>query len=292
MKMKSYIEIKSVLALIFTLCSSYSQASSNNNILLELAEVKELIEQQNVTLVDARPFFSFKKNHISGAVSLPTDETYTKEGRSDLVASLTEMRELLSNAGIKEGSRVIVYGDNILDIARLFWVLETFGINSVAIMNGSFLEWKKLGYPTENGKGTVTKVNIYPTIKEEKLATMLMVFAAIKNDNDNLIDARTAQEYNGQQSQTAVRGHISSAVNIPWQKNLVKDHSSFRQLDELKELYKGMIKNKMNTVYCNEGKESAVSYVALRLVGANVRAYDGSWFEWSQHLGLPVVKGE
>jgi len=292
-KMKGYIEIKSVLVLIFALCSSYSQASSNDTILLELEEVKELIEQQGITLVDARPYIEFEKKHIQGAVSLPTDETYTKKGRSDLVASLIEMRDLLSDAGINEQSQLVVYGDkNILDISRLFWVLETFGVNKVAIMNGPFSEWKKRDYPTEKGKGITIKTEVYPTLKESKLATMLMVFAAIKNENEGLIDARSAQEYSGQHSQTAVLGHIPSAINIPWDKNLTNDYSRFRPVEELKVLYKDVMKNQINTVYCNQGKESATNYVAMRLIGVNVRAYDGSWFEWSQHLGMPVTKGQ
>lgn len=290
-KKKGYIEIKSVLVLIFALCSSYTQASSNGNILLELEEVKELVDQQNITLVDARPFIEFEKNHIQGAVSFPTDETYTKKGRSDLVASLSEMRDLLSDAGISEQSQLIVYGNkNILDVSRLFWVLETFGVNKVAIMNGPFSEWKQRDYPTEKGKKTQAKTMVYPTLKEDKLATMLMVFASIKNENEGLIDGRSEQEYSGQRSQTAVHGHIPSAVNVPWDKNLNKDYSRFRSVDELKGLYQNVKKNQINTVYCNQGKESAVNYVAMRLIGANVRAYDGSWFEWSQHLGLPVTK--
>ena len=290
-KKKGYIEIKSVLVLIFALCSSYSQASSNGNILLELEEVRELVDQQDITLVDARPFIEFEKNHIQGAVSLPTDETYTKKGRSDLVASLSEMRDLLSDAGISEQSQLIVYGNkNILDISRLFWVLETFGVNKVAIMNGPFSEWKRRGYPTGKGNGSAVKTMVYPTLKEGKLATMLMVFASIKNENEGLVDGRSKQEYSGHRSQTAVHGHIPSAINIPWDKNLTKDYSRFRAVEELKVLYKDVMNNQINTVYCNEGKESAVNYVAMRLIDANVRAYDGSWFEWSQHLGLPVTK--
>ncbi len=293
-KRKSCAEIRYVVALILVLCAACGQAaSSNNNILLTVDEVKEIMSRQEVTLVDARPFIAFKRGHIQGAVSMPTDETFTKKGRSDLVASLPEMRDLMNHAGVTQQSQIIVYGGrNFLDISRLFWVLETFGVKKVAIMNSSFSEWKKLGYPTEKGELATKKTDVYPTLKEEKLATMLMVFAAITKESEGLVDARSEQEYSGQQSQTAVFGHIPSAINIPWASNLTKNYSSFRPIDELKELYKGVIMNQMNTVYCNQGKESAVNYVALRVLGANVRAYDGSWFEWSQQSGLPIAPAE
>lgn len=292
-KAKQFVQLRGVIVLIMALFAGFSQANSDNDILLTMSEVKERLGQQNIILVDSRPLINFKRGHIQGAVSIPTDETYTKNGRSDLVASLIEMRDLLNQAGVTEESQLVVYGDkNFMDISRLFWVMETFNIEKVAIMNNSFSEWKKRGYPTDKGVPATVKTNVYPTLKEEKLATMLMVFAAIKDENEGLIDARSEQEYSGQQSQTAVLGHIPSAVNIPWYKNLTKNYSSFKSIDELKRLYKGVMTNKMNTVYCNQGKESAVNYVAMRLVGANVRAYDGSWFEWSQHAGLPAVKGK
>ncbi|MAV30044.1 MAG: hypothetical protein CL866_07795 [Cycloclasticus sp.] len=291
--MKSDIGIKLVLALIFTSCASFSQADSRTNILLELSEVKNLMGRSNVTLVDSRPLSNFKEGHILGAVSLPTSQTLANNGHSDLVASLQEIRDLLSHAGIQEHSHVVVYGDNMVDVSRLFWVLETFGIRKVAIMNGSYSEWGKAGYPMGTGQGEEVEKSVFsPALKRDKLATLLMVFAAINNEKEGLIDARPAAEYEGQQSRTAVYGHIPSAINIPWAKNLDKDQIRFRPISELKTLYKGLINKQMNTVYCNQGKKSAVSYVALRLLGAPVRSYDGSWIEWSQHPELPVTKAK
>ncbi len=84
-----------------------------------------------------------------------------------------------------------------------------------------------------------------------------MVFAAINNEKEGLIDARPAAEYEGQQSRTAVYGHIPPP-NIPG-KNLDKDQIRFRPISELKTLYKGLINKQMNTVYCNQGKKSAGS---------------------------------
>lgn len=249
--MKSDIGIKLVVALFFTLWAGFSLANNKTDILLELAEVKNLMGRQNVVLVDSRPLSRFKESHILGAVSLPTDETLANNGHSDLVASLHEVRDLLSRAGIQEHSHVVIYGDNMMDVSRLFWVLETFGIRKVAIFNGSYSEWGKAGYPRSRGQAEVKKSVLSPTLKQDKLATMLMVFAAIKNENEGLIDARSAAEYDGRQSRTAVYGHIPSAINVPWTKNLDKELVRFRPIDELKTLYKGLIKEQMNTVYCN-----------------------------------------
>ena len=44
--------------------------------------------------------------------------------------------------------------------------------------------------------------------------------------------------------------------------------------------------------YCSAGIRSAVTYVALRLIGHDhTRLFSGSFDEWSRHPELPVTKG-
>lgn len=50
---------------------------------------------------------------------MPTNEIFMKPGRSDLVATIIEMRDLVGAVGITSSSNVIVYGDkDFLDISR------------------------------------------------------------------------------------------------------------------------------------------------------------------------------
>jgi thiosulfate/3-mercaptopyruvate sulfurtransferase len=290
---KNFFKTWIVIVFVQFFSAGAVHAAKQDNILLTIDEVKSLVDQGGVTLVDSRPLIEYKKSHIKGAVSMPVDETFTKSGRSDLVASIIEMRDLMYIAGITQDSKVVVYGDkSFLGISRLFWVLETFGVKDVAIMNSFLTEWAKRGYSIESGEQAVQSSTVYPTLNEDKLATMLMVFSSIKKEDESLIDARAEVEYNGEQSMTGVHGHIPTAINIPWYRNLTSDYTQFKPLSELKEIYKGLDMKKMNTVYCNKGKESATNYVALRLLGANVRAYDGSWYEWSLQEGLPISKGK
>ncbi|MBL4743592.1 MAG: sulfurtransferase [Cycloclasticus sp.] len=292
-KNKPFRRIQQAIVYVLFLLSTHCFAAESSVVLLTIDKVKALYDQQKITLVDVRPIMQFKKGHIKGAGSLPTDATFAKDDRSDLVATITEIQELMGKAGVSLDSHVVIYGDkNFLNISRIFWVLETFGVKKVSIMNSFLTEWKALGYPTETGESMVLSTEVFAHIKEEKLATMLMVFTSMKNNDEALIDARSEQEYSGVHSQTTVHGHIPTAVNIPWMSNLTKDFKRFKPISELRVLYKGLDMKKMNTVYCNKGKESAVNYVALRLLGANVRAYDGSWFEWSMKPGLPVSTGQ
>ncbi|HIL40251.1 MAG TPA: hypothetical protein EYG29_07455 [Methylococcales bacterium] len=82
-------------------------------------DVKARVEQGNVTLVDSRLLVEFNRGHIKGTVSVPTNEIFMKSARSDLVATIIEMRDLVGAVGITSPSNVIVYGDkDFLDISR------------------------------------------------------------------------------------------------------------------------------------------------------------------------------
>ncbi|ORU89390.1 MAG: hypothetical protein A6F71_00010 [Cycloclasticus sp. symbiont of Poecilosclerida sp. M] len=156
-------------------------------------------------------------------------------------------------------------------------------------MNGRLTEWIKLDYKTDSGIQEVKKSKLIPRLSEEKLARMLSVFAAIKDEQKILVDIRAEQEYIGKESQIEVYGHIPSAINIPWTKNLTAGFKKFRPANELKTLYADLDPAKEITVYCNRGTEIGVSYVVLRTLRSKVRSYDGSWFEWSLNKELPIV---
>ncbi|ORU89389.1 MAG: hypothetical protein A6F71_00005 [Cycloclasticus sp. symbiont of Poecilosclerida sp. M] len=115
--------------IFYSKCSEKSRLTCHDpNILLTFDKVNALIGQDAVIPVGARPVMQHKKLHIKSAVSLPAEKTFVRSGRSNVVASVLQIRELINNAGIKADSHIVVYGDkNFLHTARLFWLLETFG---------------------------------------------------------------------------------------------------------------------------------------------------------------------
>jgi thiosulfate/3-mercaptopyruvate sulfurtransferase len=280
---------RGVILLLLACMSFTCFAEKHVDVFLTLDDAKLLHEKHGGLFVDSRSLLEFKKNHISGAVSLPTDKTFGSTGRSDLVASVFVLRDLMNKAGITRTSKIVVYGDqNFLDTARLFWALEMFGLKDVRFMNAPLTKWRKQGYPVETGFKHVEPTSIFPEINEKKLATLLVVFTAINDDAQVILDARAKPEFNGLETQTGVYGHIPTAINVPWPTNLNSKMTGFKPKNELAELYKNIGKDKLVTVYCNKGKESAATYVALRSLGIEVKAYDGSWYEWGMHDGMPI----
>jgi thiosulfate/3-mercaptopyruvate sulfurtransferase len=94
-------------------------------------------------------------------------------------------------------------------------------------------------------------------------------------------------------TETAQRaGHIPAAANIPWAQASNED-GTFKSFDDLKKLYesKGVTGKDEVIAYCRIGERSSHTWFVLKyLLGYNnVRNYDGSWTEWGNLIGAPIV---
>jgi thiosulfate/3-mercaptopyruvate sulfurtransferase len=94
-------------------------------------------------------------------------------------------------------------------------------------------------------------------------------------------------------TETAQRaGHIPNAANIPWAQAANED-GTFKSAEALAALYqgKGVTGSDEVIAYCRIGERSSHTWFVLKyLLGYNnVRNYDGSWTEWGNLIGSPIV---
>ena len=106
---------------------------------LGLMQVKELTASKEVLVIDARDRDTFRKGHISGAVSLP----------------LGEADRLLPEFAAKtpKDRLLIVYcnGYDCHDSKTLGRRLLAAGFTQVFVFEGGFPEWRDAGYPVAQG---------------------------------------------------------------------------------------------------------------------------------------------
>jgi len=124
------------------------------------------------------------------------------------------------------------------------------------------------------------------------------VLAAVENKNATIVDIRSADEFSGKifappgSQELAVRaGHVPTAVNVPWVQAVNAD-GTIKPVEELKKIYAavGIDGSKPVIVYCRIGERSSHTWFVLKKVlGYDVRNYDGSWTEYGNTVGLPVV---
>src|SRR5215469_9868022 len=198
---------------------------------------------------------SYDQGHIPGAVAWNWQTQLQDPIRRDLTGK-AELERLLGESGISQDTTVLLYGDN----------------------NNWFA-----AYADENIRAH--KEDVQEVQQKRRRA--------------QLVDVRSVDEFTGKilappgLSETALRaGHIPGAVNIPWAQ-AANDDGTFKSFDELKALYesKGILGADEIIAYCRIGERSSHTWFVLKyLLGyEKVRNYDGSWTEWGNLVGAPIV---
>lgn len=242
----------------------------------------------------------FERGHIPGAQNLNWHTDLVDPARRD-IASREAFEKLLRQAGVDKDSTIVLYGDNNNWFAAWgAWIFETYGLgNQVKLLDGGRKLWEAKGLPLDTAAIETKGSNIeLPERDASVRARFIDVVAVAEGKHDiKLIDIRSSDEYNGKifapegVKELSVRaGHIPGAVNVPWGSIVNKD-GTFKSAEEIKAIYaeKGIDGSKPIITYCRIGERSSHTWFALKkILGYDVKNYDGSWTEYGNAVGVPV----
>lgn len=287
--------VRNIFTAAVTVCVFWVQANAfaaESELLVEASWLQKHIKDDKLTLIDTRHPDLYEQGHLPGAINLPVDDTFNPTDKSFLVAPISHIQKLFSQAGIKKDDHLVFYDHgNFIDAARAFWVFEIYGHQKLAILNMGYTGWVEQSLPISYTAHTRPVSNYVPTVLPQRLATKFSTRMGIENPDLVLVDVRTPEEYAGEKTIASRAGHIPNAINIPWDENLSGDGNDVRIVD-LKKLgaqYDDLIGDRSVITYCNRGKQSALMYFVLRALGYNVAGYDGSWLEWGNDQRLPII---
>ena len=260
------------------------------DLLISSQDLCKLIKKQdNAIVVDSRPFSEYKNGHVPGAVNIDLFQLHwfdtTIRGVKDFNR---QSRLLLTNIGIGKESKVIFY-DNVSGIssARGVWLLLYFSHKNVCMLDGGFEKWKREKLPVEVKSNQLRNTQFKGKTDSKVIADGKEVNKSISNKNVTIVDARSREEYVGSEVRAARRGHIPSAVNIDWTRNIEND--AFKSKEKLSKIYSEIPKNSQLITYCQGGYRAANAFVALKMLGyKKVKMYLGSWGEWGNRIEFPV----
>jgi thiosulfate/3-mercaptopyruvate sulfurtransferase len=272
-------------------------------VLVSTEWVAENLNAPNTRLVEVDVDTSaYDQGHIPGAVGWNWQTQLQDNVRRDLI-SKEALEALLSKSGIANDTTILLYGDNNNWFAAYaFWQLKYHGHKDVKLVNGGRKKWleEKRELTTEPAKVTPTSYKAGEpddSIRARRDEVLSVVQGKTKG---HLVDVRSVDEFTGKviappgMSETAQRaGHIPGAANIPWSQAAAED-GTFKSADALAALYggKGVNGGADETIaYCRIGERSSHTWFVLKyLLGYdNVKNYDGSWTEWGNLIGAPVV---
>ena len=268
---------------------------ANPNLIVSVHWLMQHSPDPNVRIVDARSRAEYHKGHIPGAVSLPVADTFDPAQHTNYPDTKEKLEALFASRGMSNTTRIITY-DNGKDTpgVRLFWTLEYIGATNVAVLNGGLKQWQE-----EKGELSTAPVTMAPgtfvaKVDPARLPTVAQCQLAIGDPTKVVLDARSPEEFRGEDVRAKYGGHIPSAVNIDWRENFTATTTVLKDPATLQTLYtsKGIPQDKEVIAHCQTGQRSAVAYWVLRLLGyPQVGNYAGSWVEWGNDPTTPKAQG-
>ena len=246
---------------------------------------------------------AYEKGHIRGALTWDwSTDLHTEVGRD--FQDRAGFSRLLSEAGVRHGTTVVLYGgNNNWFAAYAYWLLKLRGFDDVKLLDGGRKKWElesrelTQDAPKVEAGTFVISGPERPEIRAFRDEVIDKVGGAA-----GFVDVRSPEEYRGEklapdhlpQEQSQVPGHIVGAANIPWAK-AANDDGTFKSADELRAIYEaeGITPDREIIAYCRIGERSSHTWFALQeLLGyENVKNYDGSWTEYGSLVGAPVELG-
>jgi thiosulfate/3-mercaptopyruvate sulfurtransferase len=243
----------------------------------------------------------FERGHIPGAQNVVWHTDLVETVSRD-IAGPEKFTALARRLGLDRDTTVVLYGDNNNWFAAWgAWVLAQYGlVDNVKLLDGGRKKWEAEKRPLDTRNAEVAPSTFTAQAPSGKLrARFADVLAVAKRERDEqILDIRSPDEFSGKViapagiQELAIRaGHIPGSVNIPWAKAVNPD-GTLKSKEELKALYAaaGIDGTKPIITSCRIGERSSHSWFVLnRVLGYDARNYDGSWTEYGNAVGVPVV---
>ncbi len=277
------------------------------NTLISAADLAQHATNKNWVIFDCRFSLSdkqagakaYRQGHLAGARYADLEKDLSGAvacftGRHPL-PNFKVLAQKLGQWGVNSHTQVVVYDDaNGAFAGRFWWLLRCFGHENVAVLEGGLSYWLKQGYSVTTTLPQITGTTFRPYPNENICLSASEVEAGLARKSICLIDARTPERYRGEQEPIdPVAGHIPSALNRPFQKNLTPE-GLFLPAMVLQKQFTSLLKSYSATQVvhnCGSGVTACHNLLAMEYAGlTGSKLYAGSWSEWITNKNRAIAK--
>ncbi|PWB13815.1 sulfurtransferase [Acinetobacter sp. AM] len=278
-----------------------TESTLNLGLLIEVEELLPHLDNEKLRIVDLSRRSVYEQLHIPHAIPLkPAQLLRQEENTTGLLPDAEGLTALIQYLNISPEHHVVVYDDEGGAWAgRLIWNLHCLGFYNTSLLNGGIHAWLGQGLPTtseqEQFAPVESLVQVNLAAQDQVRIEYPELLSLVQQNAIQLWDCRTEDEYTGLRLAARRGGHIPNARHFEWstalnRENHLKLHALERTQQRLEQ--QGFNLQEPVVVYCQSHHRSGLAYILGRVLGWNIRAYDGAWSEWGNRLDSPIVTGE
>ena len=261
--------------------------------------------KRGVIVWDVRNAKEYGEGHLPGAISIGDAAQVLRDPNTEDFLATDKIEKILGAAGIDPAREIVVYG------TRGTWnpyfglyAMQYFGGTHAHVYHGGIDEWRAAGKTISTEAARLAPIPLKLIASGSVAVSTAQMIAQLKNPNVQIIDARTAGEFRGEDIRAIRGGHIPGAINIPYEMNWVDpetpmklskkqvaDNSgmSLKPAAQLQALYANLDPAKETIVYCQSGARASETAGVLQQLGfKNVKVYDSSWLGYGNTLDAPA----
>ena len=266
--------------------------------LVNAAELKTLLGQPGVRVLDIRADKDYAGGHIPGAVNTPYGKYRGPKENPGQLPAEAALTQVLQAAGVDRDTHVVVVhaGTDHTDFgaaARVYWTLKVGGLTRLSILDGGTKAWKGAGGALETTVPQVAPSQFAYRYDQEQIVTSEELAAALQSSTTPLlVDARPPRFFSGEARVDAAAryGTLPGAKSFDNAQFFPKGGTTLKPASELKALVALSGADAAPAVsFCNTGHWAATNWFVLSEVlgDRKVKMYPESMVEWSR-AGLPM----
>lgn len=241
----------------------------------------------------------YAESHVPGAIRVELETDLSDHGKTGAGRhpwpDAADFVARLSAWGIARDTQVVAYddGDGAF-AARLWFMLRTLGHERVAVLDGGWARWTRLGLPVDARVPVPVPVEYAAErFEAERLLDAEAVQSRVEA-GDLLLDARATPRFRGEtEPLDRVAGHVPGASNRPYADNLADGR--FKSPAALRREFEAALQGRdpaRLVAMCGSGVTACHHLLALEHAGLRgAKLFTGSWSGWISDPARPVATG-